>query len=87
MHAHLVCKIRQDIFLKFIDGDGPNLCRVKKTFNENLFRSGLTLVSSNNIKTIKIGKKKKILNFKNHKKINKQKKDYFLKKLGTVKWR
>ncbi len=37
--------------LKFGDGDGPNLCRVNKvdvssTFIENIFRSGLTLVSS-----------------------------------------
>jgi len=37
--------------IKFGDGDGPNLCRVKKvdvssTFVENIFRSGLTLVSS-----------------------------------------
>ena len=38
--------------LKFDDGDGPNLCRVKKKymlvphFIENIFRSGLTLVSS-----------------------------------------
>ena len=36
--------------LKFGDGDGQNLCRVKKssssTFIENIFRSGLTLVSS-----------------------------------------
>ncbi len=37
--------------LKCSDGDGPNLCRVKKvdvssTFIENIFRSGLTLVSS-----------------------------------------
>ena len=53
-------------YLKFGDGDGPNLCRVKKvevssTFIENIFRSGLTLVSSNDIITIKIDKK----NFKN----------------------
>ena len=39
------------ICLKFGDGDGPNLCRVKKvdvssTFIETIFRSGLTLVSS-----------------------------------------
>ena len=45
--------------LKFGDGDGPNLCRVKKvdvssTFIENIFRSGLTLVSSNVIITIQI---------------------------------
>ena len=37
--------------LKFGDGDGPNLCRVNKvdvnsTFIENIFWSGLTLVSS-----------------------------------------
>ena len=49
-------------YLKFGDGDGPNLCRVKKvdvssTFIENIFRSGLTLVSSNDIITIKIDKK------------------------------
>ena len=42
------------------------------TFIENIFRSGLTLVSSNDIITIKIDKKK-IKNVKNHKKINKQK--------------
>ena len=58
--------------LKCGDGDGPNLCRVKKvdvsnsTFIENLFRSGLTLVSSNDIITNKIDKKK-FKNFvKNH---------------------
>ena len=44
------------------DGDGPNLFRVKKvdvsfTFIENIFRSGLTLGSSNDIITIKIDKK------------------------------
>ena len=44
-------------------GDGPNLCKVKKvdvssTFIENMFRSGLTIVSSNDIITIKIDKKK-----------------------------
>ena len=48
--------------LNFGDGDGPNLCRVKKvdvssTFSENIFRSGLTLVSYNDIITIKIYKK------------------------------
>ena len=48
--------------LKFGDGDGPNICRVKKvdvssTFIENIFRSGLTLVSSNDKMTIKIDKK------------------------------
>ena len=40
-----------NIYLKFDDGNGPNLCRVKKldisyTFIENIFRSGLTLVNS-----------------------------------------
>jgi len=49
--------------LKFGDGDGPNLCRVKQadvssTFIENIFRPGLTLVSSNDIITIKINKNK-----------------------------
>ena len=49
--------------LKFGDDVGPNLCRVKKldvssTFIENIFRSGFTLVSSNDIITIKIDKKK-----------------------------
>ena len=43
--------------LKFSDGDGPNLCRVKKvdvlTFIENIFRSGLTLVSSLDCLTFK----------------------------------
>ena len=39
------------VCLKFDDGDGPILCRVKKvdvssTFIENIFRSGLTLISS-----------------------------------------
>ena len=52
------------LFLKFVDGDGPNLCRVKNvdvssTFIENMFRSGLSLVSSNDIITIKIDKKLK----------------------------
>ena len=47
--------------LKFRDGNGPNFCRVKKvdvsfTFIENIFRSGLTLVSSNDKVTIKINK-------------------------------
>ena len=65
--------------LKFGDGDVPNLCRVNKvyvssTFIENIFRSGLTLVSSNDIMTSKIDKKKFFKFFvKNHKKINKQK--------------
>ena len=36
--------------MKFVDGDGPNLCRAKtvdvsSTFIENIFRAGLTLVS------------------------------------------
>ena len=51
-------------FLKFGDGDGPNLCRVKSkkvdvssTFIENIFQSGLTHISSNDIVTIKIDKK------------------------------
>ena len=49
-------------FLKFSDGDGPNLCRVKRvdvcsTFIENTFRPGLTFVSSNDIITIKIDQK------------------------------
>ena len=57
---------------KFSDGDGPNFCRVKKvdvssTFIENIFRSGLTLVSSNDIITIQIDKR----NVENHKKENK----------------
>ena len=39
------------LYFKFGDGDGPNLCRLKKvdassTFIEKIFRSGLTLVSS-----------------------------------------
>ena len=47
------------IHLKFDDGDGPNHCRVKKvdvssTFIENIFRSGLTLVSFNGLITIKM---------------------------------
>ena len=50
--------------IKFGDGDGPNLSRVKdidvsSTFIENIFRSGMTLVSSNDIITIKIDKKMK----------------------------
>ena len=60
-------------------GDGPNLCRVKKvdvssTFIENMFRSGLTIVSSNDIITIKI--EKKIKNCKKSQE-NKQKKKLF----------
>ena len=41
--------------IKFGDGNGPNLCRVKKkvdirsTFIEKIFRSGLTVVSLNDI--------------------------------------
>ena len=43
--------ILTSVLLKFGDGDGPNLCRVKKvyvssTFIENIFRSGMTLVTS-----------------------------------------
>jgi len=50
------------VYFKLGDGDGPNLCRVKKvdvnsTFIENIFRSGLTLVSSNDIVTTRIDKK------------------------------
>jgi len=76
--------LKQAVNLKFGDGDGPNLCKVKKvdvssTFIENIFRSGLTLVSSNDIITIKIDKKNLIV--KNHKKINKQKR-LFKKNLG-----
>ena len=70
-------KKRTKILLKFGDSDGPNLCRVKKvdvssTFIENIFRSGLTLVSSNDIITIKIHKKIEIFFARNHKKISKQ---------------
>ena len=48
--------------LKFGDGNGPNFCGVKKvdfcsTFFENIFRTWLILVSSNDIITIKIDKK------------------------------
>ena len=76
--------------LKFGDGDVSNLCRVQNsrvkkidvssTFIENTFRPGLTLVSSNDIITIKIDKKI----VKNHKKINKQK--LFQKIIWAVKW-
>ena len=51
------------IYLNLGDGDRPNHYRVKKkldvrsTFIENIFRSGLTLVSSNDIITIKSIKK------------------------------
>jgi len=81
----------QKFNLKFSDGDGPNLWNVKKvdvssTFIENIFRSGLTLVSSNDIITIKIDKKKiKKMFVKNHKKINKQKR-LFKIKIWAVKW-
>ena len=47
---------------------------VSSTFIEKIFRSGLTLVSSNDIITNKIDKKLK--DVKNHKKINKQKRLY-----------
>jgi len=47
---------------------------ISSTFIENIFRSGLTLVSSNDIITIKVDKKNyKKMFAKNHKKINKQK--------------
>ena len=51
------------VHLKFGDGDGPNLCTVKNvdvssTFIENIFRSGLTFVSSSDILTIKFDNKK-----------------------------
>ena len=74
------------ILLKFGDSDGPNLCRVKKvdvssTFIENIFRSGLTLVSSNDIITIKNDNSRIV---KNHKKINKQKR--IKNKNLAVKW-
>ena len=54
---------KQREVLKFGDGDGPNLCKVKKLnvsfkFIENIFRSGLILVHFNDIITIKIDKKK-----------------------------
>ena len=70
---------------KFGDGDEQKLCRVEKvdvssTFIENIFWSGLTLVSSNVIITVKIDKK----NVKNHKKRNKQKR--LFKKNWAVKW-
>ena len=67
-------------YLKFGDGDGPNLNQdfffVSSTFIENIFRSGLTLVSSNDIITIKIDKKMFV---KNQKKINKQKRLFKIK--------
>jgi len=67
-------------YLKFGEGDGPNLCRVKKvdvspTLIKKLFQSGLTLVSPNKID-------KKIV--KNHKKISKQKR--LFKKIWAVKF-
>ena len=51
LYKEFIGSIRVQVDLKFGDGDGPNLCRVKKvdvssTFIENIFRSGLTLVSS-----------------------------------------
>ena len=51
------------LYLKFGDNDGPNLYRVNRvyvssTFIENIFRSRLTLVSYNDMITIKIDKKK-----------------------------
>ena len=54
---------------------------VGSTFIENIFRSGLTLVSSNDIITIIIDKKI----IKNHKNINKQKR-LFKIKIWAVKW-
>ena len=79
--------MNENIF-KFSDAGGPTLCRVKQvdvssTFIKHIFRSGLTLVSSNAIITIKIDDiitikiDKRIV--KNHKKINKQKR-LFIKK-------
>ena len=51
-------KIRKEKDLKFGDGDGPNLCRVKKVdVSSTLIENMLTLVSSNDIITIKIDKK------------------------------
>ena len=52
-----MCSIKRGF--KFGDGDGSNLCGVKKvdfssTFIENIFRSGLALVSSNDIISIKM---------------------------------
>ena len=56
---------------------------VSSTFIENIFRSGLNLVSSNDIITIKIDEKKlKIV--KNHKKINKQKRLFKSLKVGSL---
>jgi len=51
LYKEFIGSIRVQVDLKFGDGDGPNLCRVKKvdvssTFIENIFRSGLTLLSS-----------------------------------------
>jgi len=51
---------------------------VSSTFIENIFWSGLTLLSSNDVITIKINKKKIV---KNQKKKTNQK-DYLKKKLG-----
>ena len=54
-------KVATSELLKYGDGDGPLQSKkvdVSSTFIENIFRSGLTLVvSSNDIITIKIGKK------------------------------
>ena len=46
MINEFIGSIRVQVDLKFGDGDGPDLCRVKKvdvspTFIENIFRSGL----------------------------------------------
>ena len=49
---------------------------------ENIFWSGLILVNSNDITTIKIDRKKKFV--KRPKKLNKQK--VYLKKIWAVKW-
>ena len=68
-----------------MNGDGPHLRRVKKQkldphFIESIFRSGLTLVSSNDIITIKLIKKM----LKSQE--NKQTKKIIEKKVGAVKW-
>ena len=60
----LVAYLLTMICLIFGDCDGPNLCRVKIVdvlvphSIENIFRSGLTLVRSNDVITIKIEGKK-----------------------------
>ena len=51
--------LNMNLNLKFGDGDGVKKVDVSSTFIENIFRSGLTLVSSNDIITIKIDKKRK----------------------------